>query len=445
MANQGQLAILRQGNVFWNAWQKNNPGVSIDLSGAHLSGRLLSGVCLTRANLCEATLIEANLTGADLSKADLSRVRLERADLSGADLSQASLHEAKLCAARLNKADLSKACLNGADLSQANLRGAELNDADLLGANLYKAYLGGANLYRADLNGANLSGATFRVARLLSTIITNATLTGAKLYGIARDDWQINGIKCDYVYWDVRGKQRTPKNRNFRPGEFEELYKALPTFEYYFEHGFTPLDTIVMDRVVQAINEQHPNMSLRLKNFEVTGTPHATFTVLQADHVEAARQQVSATYEQRIVALEAQKEQLMDVIKMLGSGGVTLQRLPGGVAVTQPLSSDLLRQAVDFLVSLPNLDAEDARRAFVAGAGLDPALRQQVQVGGPPRQWAQLLAQTAASYGQQADGRLAAAALLEAAKGLVGNDRQAECERLIGRIEDEYAHQHVSA
>jgi len=52
--------------------------------------------------------------------------------------------------------------------------------------------------------------------------------------------------------------ERIPKDRDFRPGEFEELYKQLPTFEYYFEGGFTPLDPLIMNQVVTAINERHP-------------------------------------------------------------------------------------------------------------------------------------------------------------------------------------------
>jgi hypothetical protein len=100
MANEEQLAILRQGVEAWNAWREKNPTLAPDLT-------------------------DANLAGANLRWADLTWTSLRAADLSQADLT-------------------------GANLSQANLNG----------ANLGGAKLGGANLSQADLTGANLSGAT---------------------------------------------------------------------------------------------------------------------------------------------------------------------------------------------------------------------------------------------------------------------------------------------
>jgi uncharacterized protein YjbI with pentapeptide repeats len=176
------------------------------------------------------------------------------------------------------------------------------------------------------LTKANLTGAKLRGVRLTKTILTCATLTGANLYGTARDDWQIDGIRCDYIYWNDKplfeqqneeeqwlAAHRMPLDRDFRPGEFEELYKQLPTFEYYFEHGFTPLDPLIMDQVVQAINARHPEFELRLKNFEATGTPHATLTVIHKEHVEAAKTQLTTDYEARLAALEGKQEQMMEL------------------------------------------------------------------------------------------------------------------------------------
>jgi len=124
---------------------------------------------------------------------------------------------------------------------------------------------------------------------------------------------------------------RTPPDRDFRPGEFEELYKQLPSFEYVFAQGFTPLDPLIMDRVVQAINEQHKEFSLELVNFDKRGEPHATFTVCRLDYVEKAKEKITAGYEASKGSPE-QREQLMaavlglienqskslDIIKQLG-------------------------------------------------------------------------------------------------------------------------------
>ncbi|MCW5205780.1 pentapeptide repeat-containing protein [Desulfobulbus sp. F5] len=170
--------------------------------------------------------------------------------------------------------------------------------------------LQGAHLVEFDLRYIDLRGTDFRRANL-----SGADITGAKLYGSARENWIIDGIRCDYIYWDEAGEQRTPPDRDFRPGEFEELYKQLPTFEYIFEQGFTPLDPLIMDRVVQAVNERHKEFSLELVNFDKRGQPHATFTVCHLEHVEKAKQQLTVLYENTIAYLMKENEEKNRLIK----------------------------------------------------------------------------------------------------------------------------------
>jgi pentapeptide repeat protein len=93
MANEEQLAILRQGVDVWNAWRRADPQVRPNLRRADLRRADLNGAHL-RADLWEADLSEADLSGADLRRADLSGAHLRGADLSeavlqGADLSGA--------------------------------------------------------------------------------------------------------------------------------------------------------------------------------------------------------------------------------------------------------------------------------------------------------------------------------------------------------------------
>jgi hypothetical protein len=192
-----------------------------------------------------------------------------------------------------------------------------------------------------------------------------------------------------------------------------------------------------MGRVVDAINQQYPEFKLELVNFDKRGQPHATFTVLQSDYIEVAKSQVATAYEQRIFALEAQKEQLMDVIRMLGSGGVMLQPLPGGMTIRQTLSPNLMQKIVEFLGSLPGLEKEDDRIAWLYSAGLDPSVQRQIQVSGAPVQFFQLLVQTVVVYGRLEDGRLAIEVLLEAAKKRIGQDRQEYCSTIIQEIHAE--------
>ena len=62
-------------------------------------------------------------------------------------------------------------------------------------------------------------------------------------------------LRCRYVFWDANGEIRSPKDRDLaRCGEFEQIYRTLPTIEIqFFENGMTPLDPLIIDRVVHLI------------------------------------------------------------------------------------------------------------------------------------------------------------------------------------------------
>jgi len=374
MANPNHLSILWQGVEVWNKWREDNPDVEpdlmranfsganlieadlnatnldgADLSGASLSSADLSGASLTGADLTRTHLFGAVLKGANLRIANLRKSDLSIADLSGASLSGASLSGAKLSGANLSGATFIKAYLNGALLSGALLSGASLNKASLSGANLRGANLSNAALFKADLSGSLLSGtnlnranlqkatlqgadlteaslmeadlskANLQEADMISANLTNANITGVCLFGTARDNWKIDGIKCDYIYFDSERKDRIPTDRDFRPGEFEELYRSLPTFEYYFDKGFTPIDAVIMDEEVQSINKRNPEFQIDLISFDKRGTPHATFTVRQREYIEQALQQITSAYETKIKVLEGQKDELRWILSTLSN------------------------------------------------------------------------------------------------------------------------------
>lgn len=382
MANEEQLNILKQGVKVWNTWREAYPEEEIDLTEANLNGIHLDYVdlhganlykadlfksTLRNANLCDANLSQANLhsancnkanfRGADLFGSNLYKTMLVETTLSDADLREtnlrqaplihAILHETNLSRADLSEAVLQNAVLSNANLQKANLSQANLADAIMTGANLYRANLRGAHLYKTCLRRANLSevdligadiretdlrDADLRGVRFLFTMLSQTNLTGANLFGSARDDWKIDGVVCNYIYWDDRpnfdsneidqvqqwdAEHRYPKDRDFRPGEFEALYKQLPTFEYIFEHGFTPIDTVLMDRVVQEINERHPEFELTLDSLQSRGQPHAKFTVVHKEHAEAAEQAVKTEYETRFAQLEGDISRLQQMLNQL--------------------------------------------------------------------------------------------------------------------------------
>jgi uncharacterized protein YjbI with pentapeptide repeats len=190
MADEAQLAILRQGVDVWNKWRWENPTISVDLSMATLSNARLNRANLRGANLRAADLRDANLRDANLRDAGLSRAVLSGADLTGADLRRAVLRDADLSEAELSGADLSGADLRDADLSDVDFSGAVLNGAVLSEAELSGADLSGANLRKADLSDADLSGAVLRDAGL-----NQADLTGARCGGTVFADTNLSTVK----------------------------------------------------------------------------------------------------------------------------------------------------------------------------------------------------------------------------------------------------------
>jgi uncharacterized protein YjbI with pentapeptide repeats len=235
MADEEQLAVLRQGSDAWNAWRKQNPDVRVDLSGANLSGLNLSranleGANLQRANLAESNLAEANLEQANLTQADLWSACLYDADLPEANLTQARLYSADLSSAGLARANLTGASLSRAHLFDtflldANLTGASLKEANLFEARLTNANLRGADLSRAILieayfSGANLSGANLSAATLVGTDFTHADLTGCRVYGISA--------------WDLKLDEAKQKNLIITRGEPEITVDNLEVAQFIY-------------------------------------------------------------------------------------------------------------------------------------------------------------------------------------------------------------------
>ncbi|MDM8552420.1 pentapeptide repeat-containing protein [Desulfobacterales bacterium HSG2] len=170
--------------------------------------------------------------------APLRRLGLSLSSLGGTDFRNTDLQNAKFAAALLrntrfdNETDLTNVCWKNSQKTElARFTGTimenytvrkllvthKAGDKSFSGLNLRGAYLRGADLDNADFTNADLRNADF----------TGAKITGVKLYGTSREDWIIDGVECDYVYWDRKGKERYPKEKKFAPGEFESLYKNI--------------------------------------------------------------------------------------------------------------------------------------------------------------------------------------------------------------------------
>jgi uncharacterized protein YjbI with pentapeptide repeats len=296
MANHKHVEILSHGVAAWNAWREQEPEIKPNLGGinlfkAKLANANLRQTDLRKTDLREADLAEAILVKADLRSANLRAARIISADLKSASMSGAHLISANLSQAELQGADMRSVRLDGSDLYEARMIAANLSSANLLQSNLQ-----GANLMGANLRGSNLAGAVLTIANLSEADLSLANLTGARLYGSERENWKIDGIKCEFAFWDGAGNHRTPAERNYKPGEFELLYRKAPTIEYYFKDGFTMAKGTAMERVVQKINAQLPEFELILDSLVFRGMPRAVFSVLHREDCPRALELITRHY-----------------------------------------------------------------------------------------------------------------------------------------------------
>lgn len=144
MANEEQLALLKQGVDVWNQWRIHNPQVPIDLGNA-----------------------------------DLRRAELRDANLSGSDLSRAKFAGAYLWNANLRGTNLTGTHLSG-DLMGADLTGAVFYDTQVYGAFLAGAHLNDTRLVRTIFLNTSLERTDFTGAVCGGVIFANTDLSGAE-------------------------------------------------------------------------------------------------------------------------------------------------------------------------------------------------------------------------------------------------------------------------
>jgi len=219
MANQEQLAILKQGVEAWNWWREQNPDVKIDLREAILKGVDLSDANFSKANLRGANLELAKLWKAYLLRADLSKANLRDSNLIGANIGEANLHNADLRGANLEGAYLRKADLSGVNLSAANLRQASLRESNFLKAQVVGTFFGNLDLSLASelenivhSGPSNISTDTLTLSKgkipelfLRGCGLSDWEIESAKLYNPELDNEEINKIL--YKMYDLRATQ----------------------------------------------------------------------------------------------------------------------------------------------------------------------------------------------------------------------------------------------
>lgn len=307
MANHKHVDILSKGVSAWNQWREQDNVIIPNLSGANLFQADLTQANLRQTDLRKTDLRKAKLNDTDFFKADLRNANLRGASAVSSNLRGANLSGAHLITTNLSRTDLQGADMRGIRLDGADLYDANLKETNLSAANLSRSRLLCANLRRANLRGSNLEDALLVVANLGKADLSLARLTGANLYGSERQDWKIDGVKCAYAYWDGPGNHRSPADRDYNPGEFEHLYRRSPTIEYPFKEGFTPLQAVLMDRVVKIINNSTPELELNLDSFILRGLPCAVFSVLHPEDCPKALALIHATYQSQMQQTKMQE------------------------------------------------------------------------------------------------------------------------------------------
>ncbi|MBL7189154.1 MAG: hypothetical protein ISS70_22735 [Phycisphaerae bacterium] len=78
----------------------------------------------------------------------------------------------------------------------------------------------------------------------------------------------------------------------------------------------TPIDPLIMDRVVQAIQEKQPEFDIKIDSINARGlAPSIKFTVQHEEHKEPALREVRKEYEIKIRQLEAERDRYWSEIQ----------------------------------------------------------------------------------------------------------------------------------
>lgn len=244
MANPEHLEILKQGVGIWNQWREKNPEIKPNLEGSDFSNKDFRGINFDDVNFSEA---------------------------------------------KFNACDLRDARFMEADLFSVFFRQTNLQNSNFEATYLWGATFKNVNLQSTILRFADLRNATFQ----------NVVLTGANLNDTATGNWRISGIECDYVFFDLENRFRTPNDRNFKSGEFERLYKKNPTIEIEFSEGITLMGMAVLEHVIRKIREERPDLGLRFIAVDAKGLyPKARFEIGSIDQGDQVKDLISQGFQE---------------------------------------------------------------------------------------------------------------------------------------------------
>lgn len=194
----------------------------IDFRHYNLENKNLSKAKLVLSNFNGLNLKDINLSGANISKSDFSNTILENANLSGINAPNTNFSKTKIFNTDLRMGNFRTANFIYAEVINSSLERIILNQANLSNADLHNSNLKMAKLNKSILINTNLRDTNITQANLISANLSNADITGTVFWQVQNAYWNIDDIKCDYLFIDETGKHRLPAVGIFQNNEATE-------------------------------------------------------------------------------------------------------------------------------------------------------------------------------------------------------------------------------
>ena len=194
----------------------------LDFRNYDLKNKNLSKAKLVSSNFSGLDLYNLNLSGANISKADFSNTNMTEVNFSGINAPNTNFQESKIINSNLRMgnfrtANFENSIVNDSFLERIILNQARLSNSDFSNSNLKMAKFKSAELRNANLSQTNISQTNF-----ISANLENANITGAILWQVQNAYWNIENIKCDYLFIDETGKHRLPASGIFKNDEAKQ-------------------------------------------------------------------------------------------------------------------------------------------------------------------------------------------------------------------------------
>ncbi len=276
----------------------------------------LGSIKLTTRNLTKADFSSAEFPeGMVFAHSILSEVNFSNSVLSNIDFSYC-----KFVCTRFERSNISSCNFNNSRwvnifemasemthciFDQSSFRDIDFSYSHFINSSFKGSFLAGENLSDSSAINCDFTDADFAGARLINTDLSGSILTGARLYGSSHTDWCIEGVECQYVYWDREGKERFPPENDFHEGEFSKQYRHYTKFSCPFKEGITPLDLMLATHIVDEINAADLGFIVRVDNASVRGlNPTLNFIIEKGDEKRDEAKETFSTVFERLSGRE---------------------------------------------------------------------------------------------------------------------------------------------